>query len=86
LLRSGQRDGRISETLRRDYTPARQAGFDAEKEWQELHARVAEAEKLAESPKITEELRARRWAGNMQHAGSKALRWRTRFARTAFDG
>lgn len=54
---AGQRDGRISETLRRDYTPARVAGFDAEKEWQELHARVAEAEKLAESPKITEELR-----------------------------
>ena len=54
---AGQRDGRISETLRRDYTPARVAGFDAEKEWQALHARVTEAEKLAESPEITEELR-----------------------------
>jgi alcohol-forming fatty acyl-CoA reductase len=63
---AGQRDGRISETLRRDYTPARVEGFEAEKEWQELHARVAEAEKLAESPEITEELR--REAFGREHA------------------
>ena len=63
---AGQRDGRISETLRRDYTPARVAGFDAEKEWQALHARVAEAEKLVESAEITEELR--REALGREHA------------------
>ena len=63
---AGQRDGRISETLRPDYTPSRVAGFDAEKEWQALHARVAEAEALAESPEITEELR--REALTREHA------------------
>lgn len=63
---AGQRDGRISETLRRDYTPARVADFDAEKEWQALHGRVADAEKLAESPEITEELR--REALGKEHA------------------
>ena len=63
---AGQRDGRISETLRRDYTPARVAGFDAEKEWQALHARVAEAEKLSQSPEITDELR--REALSKEHA------------------
>ena len=63
---AGQRDGRISETLRRDYTPSRAKGFNAEEEWQALHARVAEAEKLAESPEITEELR--REALGREHA------------------
>src|SRR5882724_3999004 len=63
---AGQRDGRISETLRRDYAPSRAKGFNAEEEWQALHARVAEAEKLAESPEITEELR--REALSREHA------------------
>ena len=63
---AGQRDGRISETLRRDYTPARVSGFDAEQEWRALHARVAEAEKLSESAEITEELR--REALGREHA------------------
>ena len=54
---AGQRDGRISETLRRDYTPVRAAGFDAEKEWQALHQLVADAEKLSESAEVTEELK-----------------------------
>lgn len=63
---AGQRDGRISETLRRDYTPARTAGFNAEKEWQALHARVADAEKLAESPEITDQLK--REALGREHA------------------
>jgi thioester reductase-like protein len=63
---AGQRDGRISETLRRDYTPARVANFDAEKEWQALHARVLEAEKRADSPEIAEELR--REALGKEHA------------------
>ena len=63
---AGQRDGRISETLRANYTPARVAGFDAEKEWQALHQRVADAEKLAESPAITEELK--REALSKEHA------------------
>ena len=63
---AGQRDGRISETLRRDYTPARVAGFDAEQERIALHERVAEAEKLSESPEVTEELR--REALSKEHA------------------
>ena len=63
---AGQRDGRISETLRRDYTPARVPGFDAEAERMALHQRVADAEKLAESPEITEELR--REALGREHA------------------
>ena len=63
---AGQRDGRISETLRRDYTPARVADFDAEKERLALHQRVVDAEKLAESAEITEHLR--REALGKEHA------------------
>ena len=54
---AGQRDGRISETLRSDYTPVRAPGFDAEKEWRSLHQLVADAEQLSESPEITDELK-----------------------------
>ncbi len=63
---AGQRDGRISETLRSDYTPARIPGFDAEQEWHALHCLVADAEKLAESPEITEQLK--REALGKEHA------------------
>jgi long-chain acyl-CoA synthetase len=63
---AGQRDGRISETLRNDYTPVRAPGFDAEKEWKALHKLVADAEKLSESPGVTEELK--RQALRKEHA------------------
>ena len=53
---AGQRDGRVSERLRPNYTPAGAAGFDAEKEWHTLHEWVEEAEALAEGPEVTAEL------------------------------
>ena len=53
---AGQRDGRVSEKLRLNYTPAGVAGFDAEKEWRTLHAWVEQAEVLAEGPEVTAEL------------------------------
>ncbi|MGH9504717.1 MAG: SDR family oxidoreductase [Terriglobales bacterium] len=54
---AGARDGRVGEAMRRNYTPAGVAGFDAEEEWRSLHAFVKQAEQLAESPAVTEELR-----------------------------
>jgi long-chain acyl-CoA synthetase len=54
---AGARDGRVSETLRRDYTPAGVANFDAEAEWKALHLQVEDTEARAEGPAITEELR-----------------------------
>ncbi len=54
---AGARDGRVGETMRPDYTPAGVAGFDAENEWRALHAFVKQAEQLAESTEVTEELR-----------------------------
>jgi thioester reductase-like protein len=54
---AGARDGRVGETMRPDYTPAGVSGFDAEKEWRALHAFVKQAEQLAESAEVTEELR-----------------------------
>ena len=53
---AGQRDGRVSERVRPNYTPARVADFDAEKEWYALHDLVEAAEARAESPEVTEEL------------------------------
>jgi thioester reductase-like protein len=54
---AGARDGRVGETMRPDYTPAGVAGFDAESEWRALHDFVKQAERLAESAEVTEELR-----------------------------
>ncbi len=53
---AGARDGRVSEKLRPDYTPARVEGFDAEREWRALHDLIADAEKKAEGPEVTSEL------------------------------
>jgi thioester reductase-like protein len=53
---AGARDGRVSETLRPNYTPAGVANFDAEKEYESLHAFVDHAERLAVSPEVTKEL------------------------------
>jgi len=54
---AGARDGRVGETMRPDYTPAGVTNFDAENEWRALHAFVKQAEQLAESAEVTEELR-----------------------------
>jgi alcohol-forming fatty acyl-CoA reductase len=63
---AGQRDGRVSERVRPNYTPARAADFDAEKEWYALHDLVETAEARAESPEVTEELK--RNAVEKEHA------------------
>ncbi len=66
---AGQRDGRVSEKVRPNYTPARVAGtstnggtnagtnFDAEKEWRRLHELVKSAEARAEGPEVAAELK-----------------------------
>ena len=63
---AGARDGRVGETLRPNYTPAGLADFDAEREWHSLHKLAKEAEQLAESTAVTEELR--RQALGREHA------------------
>ncbi|MGA2356796.1 MAG: SDR family oxidoreductase, partial [Terriglobales bacterium] len=54
---AGQRDGRVGERLRVNYTPAGITDFDAEKEWHRLHELVKAAEARAEGPEVAEELR-----------------------------
>ncbi len=54
---AGQRDGRVSERVRLNYTPSHRKDFDAEKEWHRLHDLVESAEERAEGPEVTEELR-----------------------------
>ena len=63
---AGRRDGRVSERVLPDYTPAGVANFDAEKEWHRLHEFVELAEAKAESPEVTEELK--RQALEKEHA------------------
>jgi len=53
----GQRDGRVTEHLARNYTPRRISSFDAETEWQSLEALIRETEARAESTEISDELR-----------------------------
>jgi long-chain acyl-CoA synthetase len=54
---AGQRDGRVGERVRPNYTPAGAASFDAESEWYALHELVESAEARAESAEVTEELK-----------------------------
>ena len=54
---AGQRDGRVSESLHPNYTPAHLKDFDAEKEWHRLHELVESAEARVEGPEVTEELK-----------------------------
>jgi thioester reductase-like protein/phosphoserine phosphatase len=54
---AGARDGRVSENLRPNYTPAGIPDFDAEREHAALHQLIAATEKRAESPEINEQLR-----------------------------
>jgi len=63
---AGARDGRVSEKLRLNYTPAGIADFDAEREWQSLHEMVRQAELQAESSEVTRELQ--RLALDKEHA------------------
>ncbi len=66
----GRRDGRVLETLPKNYAPRGSADFDAESEWHSLENLVRETEVRAESPEVMEELR--RYAFGKEHA-SKAL-------------
>jgi alcohol-forming fatty acyl-CoA reductase len=54
---AGARDGRVSEKLRPNYTPAGIPDFDAEREHQALYELIERAQKIAESPEVTAELR-----------------------------
>ncbi len=54
---AGERDGRVGERVRPNYTPAGGPAFDAETEWRDLHDLVESAEARAEGPEVTEELR-----------------------------
>ena len=53
---AGARDGRVSEKLRPNYTPAGVANYDAEQEWRNLHQLVEQAEEKSEGPEVTSEL------------------------------
>jgi long-chain acyl-CoA synthetase len=54
---AGARDGRVSERLDPNYTPSHEKDFDAEREWQSLHRLIEHAERRAEGPEVTEQLR-----------------------------
>jgi len=54
---AGQRDGRVSERVRLNYTPAHLKNFDSEKEWHRLHELVESASARVEAPEVTEELK-----------------------------
>src|SRR5437016_6049660 len=54
---AGQRDGRVSERVRLNYTPSHLKNFDSEKEWHRLHELVESAEARVEGPEVTEELK-----------------------------
>lgn len=68
---AGQRDGRVSERVRPNYTPAGVAGFDAETEWHNLHELVESAESQVEDVAVTAELTQK--ARGKEHA-SKDLK------------
>jgi long-chain acyl-CoA synthetase len=54
---AGQRDGRVSERVRLNYTPSHLKNFDSEQEWHRLHELVESAEARVEGPEVTEELK-----------------------------
>ena len=63
---AGALDGRVSESVAANYNPAGLRDFDAEREWQALHALVEQTEARAESGEVTEQLR--RLAMSKEHA------------------
>ena len=84
----GERDGRVAEELRPDYTPGHVAGFDAEQERQSLHATVREIEQRAEGTEVTEELKreALKRTKNLSEDALEAhlTKYRTRWTRAQF--
>jgi long-chain acyl-CoA synthetase len=54
---AGARDGRLAEQVQPNYTPVGDAGFDAEREVENLRRVVADAVTRSESPELGEELR-----------------------------
>jgi long-chain acyl-CoA synthetase len=54
---AGARDGRVGEGVRVNYTPAGLADFDAEREWRSLHEVIQKAERQAEGPELTAQLK-----------------------------
>jgi long-chain acyl-CoA synthetase len=63
---AGEQNGRVGENLVANYTPRRLADFDAEQEWQSLHALIKDAEERAESEEVTSGLRLQ--AKSKEHA------------------
>jgi long-chain acyl-CoA synthetase len=63
---AGTRDGRVTERIRPNYTPAGVPGFDAEREWHSLRALIQKAEQTVETAEIGETLR--RQALQKEHA------------------
>ena len=55
---AGARNGRVGEKLQPNYTPAGVADFDAEREHAALYELVRQAEQMAESADVTEQLRS----------------------------
>jgi thioester reductase-like protein len=53
----GMRDGRVTEELQENYSPANGADFDAEREVESLRETVRRVEARAESPELTKALR-----------------------------
>ncbi len=62
----GRRDGRILEGLSKNYNPAGQTDFEAEREWQSLEKLIGDTQARAESPEITEQIR--QMAAEKEHA------------------
>jgi thioester reductase-like protein len=66
---NGQRDGRVGEGVKPNYTPAGIPAYDADREWRELHDMLEAAEARSESPEVTEELRQQVFA--KEHAAKE---------------
>ncbi len=83
----GARDGRVTEELQPDYTPARAPDFDPELEHESLRALVRQIEERAAGADVTEDLRrlAREKSGTKKLAGdaleSHVGKYRTRWLR-----
>jgi thioester reductase-like protein len=63
---AGTRDGRVTERIRPNYTPAGVPGFNAEREWHSLRELIQKAEQAVETAEIGESLR--RQALQKEHA------------------
>jgi long-chain acyl-CoA synthetase len=54
---AGSRNGRITEELQADYTPAHEGEFDAEREWKSLEELIRKVEERSESAEVTAAIR-----------------------------